>query len=63
MLITAFFHTGTALLSVMHSRARFTLTSACEGLTPPIYVQVCYQNPLSGALSSEKSVGGEQGQC
>ena len=39
------------------------VTANCEGLTPPIYVQVYYQNPLSGALSSEKSVGGEQGQC
>ena len=39
------------------------LTSACEGLTTPLYVQVNYQNPMLGLFSEQQTVGGEKGIC
>lgn len=39
------------------------LTSACEGLTTPLYVQVDYQNPMLGLFSEQQTVGGKNGIC
>lgn len=39
------------------------LTSVCEGLTTPLYVQVNYQNPMLSLFSAQQTVGGEKGIC
>lgn len=39
------------------------LSSICEGLTTPLYVQVDYQNPMLGLFSEQQIVGGKKGLC
>lgn len=39
------------------------LSSICEGLTTPLYVKICYENPMLNLFTDQKIVGGEQGKC